>query len=200
MSKEAFSRAGRVVWALELDGEELEADADGAQLLGERRELDAAAEPLVLVHDDRDGGPGRADLAGQSDSLAELGLGDSAGGDLLGEDPRDASCFQGVGLVSSDWRTVEARALADPHVPRRRGADRRGPGQLGPGRARLAERRDRDGEGLRQAGHEAEPGGPEDQQRGEVCDLFSTACPFSARRPGCGLNGPCLRITTFRSA
>jgi hypothetical protein len=39
--------------ALELAGEELEPDASGAQLLGERRQLDAAAEPLVLVHDDR---------------------------------------------------------------------------------------------------------------------------------------------------
>ncbi len=42
-----------------------------AQRLGESRELDAAAEPLVLVHDDRDRGPGRADLPGQGDRLAE---------------------------------------------------------------------------------------------------------------------------------
>jgi hypothetical protein len=45
---------GRVVRALQLAGEELQADAGSAQLLGEGRELDAAAEPFVLVHDDRD--------------------------------------------------------------------------------------------------------------------------------------------------
>jgi len=37
------------VRALQLAGQELEPDIGGAQLLGERRELDAAAEPLVLV-------------------------------------------------------------------------------------------------------------------------------------------------------
>jgi hypothetical protein len=78
------------VGALQLAGEELEADADGTQLLGERRELDAAAESLVLMHDDRDCGPGRADLAGQGDGLVELVPGDGAGRDLLGEDPGDA--------------------------------------------------------------------------------------------------------------
>ena len=42
----------RVVPALQLARQELQADTGGAQLLGERRELDAAAEPLVLVHHD----------------------------------------------------------------------------------------------------------------------------------------------------
>ena len=73
--------------ALELAGEELQADAVGAQPLGERGELDAAAEPLVLVYDDRDRGPGRAQLPGQGDGPVELGPGDGASGDLLGEDP-----------------------------------------------------------------------------------------------------------------
>ena len=36
--------AGRVVRALQLASEELQPDTGGAQLLGERRELDAAAE------------------------------------------------------------------------------------------------------------------------------------------------------------
>ena len=53
--------------ALQLAGEELQADSSGAQLLGERGEPDAAAEPLVLVHHDRDGGAGRADLPGEGD-------------------------------------------------------------------------------------------------------------------------------------
>ena len=75
---------GRVVRALQLVGEELQADAVGAQLLGERGELDAAAEPLVLVHDDRDRGAGRADLPGEGDGLVEFGPCDGAGGDLLG--------------------------------------------------------------------------------------------------------------------
>jgi hypothetical protein len=40
--------AGRVVRALQLAGQELQPDTGGAQLLGQRRQLDAAAEPLVL--------------------------------------------------------------------------------------------------------------------------------------------------------
>jgi hypothetical protein len=61
---------GRVVGALQLAGEKLQADTGGAQLLGERGELDAAAEPLVLVHDDRDGGAGHADLPGEATALS----------------------------------------------------------------------------------------------------------------------------------
>jgi hypothetical protein len=45
----------------------------GAQLLGERRELNAASEPLVLVHDDRNRRFGCANLAGQGDGPVELG-------------------------------------------------------------------------------------------------------------------------------
>jgi hypothetical protein len=44
--------AGRVVRALQVASEELQPDIGGVQLLGECRELDAAAEPLVLVHHD----------------------------------------------------------------------------------------------------------------------------------------------------
>ena len=63
-------------------------------------ELDAAAGPLVLVHDDRDRCAGRADLTGQGDGLVEPGPGDGPGGDLLREDPRDARRLQRAGLAS----------------------------------------------------------------------------------------------------
>ena len=150
---------GRVVRALQLACEELQADTSGAQLLGERRELDAAAEPLVLMHDDRDRRPGRPDLSGQGDGLVELGPGDRAGGDLLGEDPGDARRAQRVGLGVERLADGRRAGVPDPHVPSRRGAGRRGAGQLGPGRAGTADRRDRDAECLRQSGYEPEPGG-----------------------------------------
>jgi hypothetical protein len=41
-------------------------------VLGQRRQLDAAAEPLVLVHDDRDRDPGRTQLPGQGDGPIEV--------------------------------------------------------------------------------------------------------------------------------
>jgi hypothetical protein len=150
---------GRVVGALQLAGEELQADAVGAQLLGERGELDAAAEPLVLVHDDRDGGAGCADLPGEGDGPVELGPGGRAGRDLLGEDPGDARGLQRVRLGVERLADGGGAGVPDPHVPRRRGAGRCGAGQLGPGRARPADRRDRDAECLRKSGHEPEPGG-----------------------------------------
>jgi hypothetical protein len=53
------------VRALHLASQELQADVGGPKLFGRRRQLDTAAEPLVLVHDDRDRGPGRADLPSQ---------------------------------------------------------------------------------------------------------------------------------------
>jgi hypothetical protein len=53
---------GRVVRALQLAGQELQPDAGGSELLGQ---LQAAAEPLVLVHDQGDRGSGRADLPRQ---------------------------------------------------------------------------------------------------------------------------------------
>ncbi len=81
---------GRVVRALQLAGQELQPDAGGPQLLGQRRQFQAPAEPLVLVHDQGDRDPGRAQLPGQRRGPVELGTGDGAGGDLLGEDPRDA--------------------------------------------------------------------------------------------------------------
>ena len=112
--------AGRVVRALQLAGEELQADAVGAQLLGERGELDAAAEPLVLVHHDRDRGAGRADLPGEGDGLVELGPGDGAGGDLLGEDPGDTRRFQRVGLGVERLADGGGAGVPDPHVPGRR--------------------------------------------------------------------------------
>jgi hypothetical protein len=89
------------VRALKLAGEELQPDIGGARLLGERRKLDAPAEPLVLVHDDRDRDPGRADLPGEGDGPVELGPGDRAGRDLLGEE-QDAR----TGQNAPDDRTV----------------------------------------------------------------------------------------------
>jgi hypothetical protein len=86
------------VRALQLAGQELEPDAGGAQLLGEGRQVDAAAEPLVLVHDDRDRHAGRAHLAGEGHGLVKFGPGDGAGGDLLSEDPGDARRAHGVDL------------------------------------------------------------------------------------------------------
>jgi hypothetical protein len=86
-----------------------------------------------------------------------------AGGDLLGEDPGDARGPQrvglGVGLGVERLADGGGAGVPDPHVPRRHRACRRGPGQLGPGRTRPADRRDRDAEGLREIGHEPEPGG-----------------------------------------
>src|SRR6266567_4348521 len=101
--------SGRVVRALRLAGQEFQPDVAGLQLLGQRRELDAAAEPLVLVHDDRDRGPGRAQLPGQGDGLVELGAADATRIFLekirVAPEARSESVW-----VSSDWRTVEARA------------------------------------------------------------------------------------------
>ena len=84
--------------ALQLASEELQPDAGGSELLGQRRELDTAAEPLVLVHDDRDRHAGRAHLAGEGGGLVKFGPGDGTGGDLLGEDPGDAGGPQRVDL------------------------------------------------------------------------------------------------------
>ena len=102
--------AGRVVRALQLASEEFQADIGGAQLLGERRELDAAAEALVLVHHDRDCGPGRADLPGQDDGLVEFGR-VVARVEIFSAKIRvmPEACSESA-WVSSDWRTVEARA------------------------------------------------------------------------------------------
>jgi hypothetical protein len=58
----------------------------------------AAAEPLVLVHDQRDRDPGRAQLPGQRHGPVEFRPDDGAGGDLLGEDPGDARGLERVGL------------------------------------------------------------------------------------------------------
>src|SRR5437763_16114135 len=69
----------------------------GPQLLGQRRELDAAAQPLLLVPDDRDRHARCAHFAGEGHGLVEPGPGDGAGGDLLGEDPGDARRVQRAG-------------------------------------------------------------------------------------------------------
>ena len=167
--------------ALQLASEEFQADTGGAQLLGERGELDAAAEPFVLVHDDRDGGAGRTDLPGECDGLVELGPGECACRDFLGEDPRDARGLQRVCLGVERLADGGRAGVPDPHVSCRRCAGRRRAGQFGPGRAGLADRRDRDGEGLGEAGHQPEPGG--------VVLRSHPAPARPARRPGRGCAG-----------
>jgi hypothetical protein len=64
------------VRAGQLAGQELEPDTGGAQLPGQRSQLDVAAEPLVLVHDDRDRHAGCAHISGEGHGLAEFGPGD----------------------------------------------------------------------------------------------------------------------------
>jgi hypothetical protein len=103
------------------------------------------------------------------------------GGDLLGEDPADARRVQGVGLGVQRLADGGGTGVPDPDMPGRRRAGCRGPGQLGPGRARLAERRDRHGEGLRKAGHQPEP------RRMVLGGHLALAC--AARRPGRGRAG-----------
>jgi hypothetical protein len=151
--------AERVVGAFQLALKELQGDVVGAQLLGKRSELDAAAEPLVLVHYEDNRGAGGADLGGQGYGLVQLGPDGHPRGDLLGEDPGDARGAQhvepGVKRLAGGRRT----GVPDPHVPRRGGTACCGAGQFGPRRARLPQRRDRHGEGPGQAGHEPEPGG-----------------------------------------
>jgi hypothetical protein len=101
---------GRVVRALQFAGEELQSDIRGAQLLGELGELDAAAEPLVLVHDDRDGGTGRADLPGEGDGPVELGRVTARVEIFSAKTRATPEAFSESVWVSSDWRGVDARA------------------------------------------------------------------------------------------
>jgi len=61
------------------------------QLLGERRQLDAAAEPLVLVHHDGDRGAGRADLAGWVRMTADVVPGGRPSGLRCRRPPRAGS-------------------------------------------------------------------------------------------------------------
>ena len=85
---------------------------------------------LVLVHHQGDRDPGRAQLPGQGDGPVELGTAGGASGDLLGEDPVTPAALSESIWVSSDWRTVEARAYpirigqgAGKNVRRRRVRD-----------------------------------------------------------------------------
>jgi hypothetical protein len=67
----------------------------------------------VLVHDDRDGGAGRADLAGQGDGLAEFGPGERAGGDFLG--PCMAAAARPVSqasIAASTWKVNRPAGVA----------------------------------------------------------------------------------------
>lgn len=122
-----------VVRALEFTGQELQADVARLQLFGQRRQLDAAAEPLVLVDDERDAPPRGAQLAGESDGLVQFGALGGAGGDLLGEDPGDPGFGERVeGLPGGGCTGVPQAGVPDGSgagVPR--------PGQLGPGGAGL---------------------------------------------------------------
>ena len=130
--------AGGVVRALQLPGEELQADVARLQLLGEHGQFDAAAEPLVLVDDEGDRDAGGAQLPGEGDGLVELGPLGGAGGDLLGEDPGDARPWRGsrAGRPGTGGRWRRGRSRSGRARPARR--RRYGPGQLGPGRPGLA--------------------------------------------------------------
>lgn len=59
--------------ALQLPGEELQADVAHLQLLGEHGEFDAAAESFVFVDDEGDADAGGADLAGELDGGLQFG-------------------------------------------------------------------------------------------------------------------------------
>ena len=114
--------------ALQLPGQELQADAVGAQLLGERRQLDAAAEPLVLVTTIVTEIPdARISLARATAPSSQGGL--RARVEIFSAkirvtpEARSASTWG-----SSDWRAAEAPGVPDPHMPRRRGPGRRSGG------------------------------------------------------------------------
>jgi hypothetical protein len=108
---------GRVVRALQFARQELKADIGGAQLLSERRELDAAAEALVLVHDDRDRGSGRADL--RTTALSSSGRA-TARVEIFSEKTRvTPEARSESAWVSSDCRAVDARAYPIRTCPAR---------------------------------------------------------------------------------
>lgn len=151
--------AGRVVRALQLPGEELQADVARLQFLGEHGEFDAAAEPLVLVDDKGRGDSGGADLPGELHGGIQLGAPGGAGGDLLREDPGHAGFGDGVKLCVERLVGGGGAGVAEADVPDRFGADAHRPGQLGPHRPRLAYGGGRHAERLGELGHEAEAGG-----------------------------------------
>jgi hypothetical protein len=101
---------GRVMLSLEFAGQELKANVRGLQLLGQRGQFQSTPESLVLVDDEGDRDARRAHLAGQRHGLVQLGSDGGASGDLLGEDPGNARGLSESSWMSSDWRSVEARA------------------------------------------------------------------------------------------
>ncbi|GAA2214806.1 hypothetical protein GCM10009850_102720 [Nonomuraea monospora] len=99
-----------VVGALQLAGEELQADVDRLQLLGEGGQVEAAAEPLVLVHHEGDRHARRARFPGQGDGLPSPGR-TVARVEIFSAKTRvTPAALSTSSWVSRDWRTVEARA------------------------------------------------------------------------------------------
>ena len=102
--------AGRVVRPLQLTLEELQPDPVGAELLGERRELDAAAEPLVLWTTIVTAAPDERMSRARATALSSSGRTFTrveifSAKTLVMPAPASASVW-----VLSDWRAVEARA------------------------------------------------------------------------------------------
>jgi len=109
------------VAALQLAGEELQADVAGAQLFRELGQGQAAAEPLVLVNDQGDRDAGGAHLPCQGDGPLEFGAPRGAGRDHLGEDPGDSDGLEGVELGLQRLAYRCGAGVADLGVSGRRG-------------------------------------------------------------------------------
>jgi len=79
--------------ALKLPGQELQADAAGLELLGQRRQFQAAAQPLVSWTTRVTATPEtRISLA------SARALSGGTGGNFLGEDPGDSGRLEGIEL------------------------------------------------------------------------------------------------------
>lgn len=165
-------RPGRIVFAAELTGEELQADSVLLECLGECDEVGAAAEALVLVDDESHLQAGRAQFASELDGLGQLGAGLDASAELLGEDPADVGVAERVQLVADGLSRGGGAGVSDadaPRLPRRPWLllEREG----FPSLSGLALRGSWDAELLLQLRHQPEAGGV-------VLDRYATlGCP-----------------------
>jgi hypothetical protein len=105
-----------------------QADVARLQLLGEHGEFDAAAEPLVLVHDEGDGDTGGPDLPGELHGGLQFGALGGAGGDLLREDPGEPGLAERVELCVQGLPGGRGAGVAEADVSDRFGAGAHGPG------------------------------------------------------------------------
>ncbi|GGU93923.1 hypothetical protein GCM10010211_71110 [Streptomyces albospinus] len=114
---------------LEFAGEELQADVARLQLLCEHGQVDAAAEPLVLVHDEGDAHARRAELPTHADGLLQLRRLGGPGGALLPEDADDPRLAEGVeqgveGSAGAERREAGHENLTEAVADRTGHADR----------------------------------------------------------------------------